>query len=213
MQLFRPLHKFYEIFKEAQLTVIKEREQFGLPASFERIFLFALQWFPKDYNSIFLIILMIKMVLLCAMLVALVVSATGRTTQNSYLKSSPGIQISFYPSLGFSNQTGSCFGESELNSLIGFLSKASTLYRSDLKENLKYIQQNMDASFGTSNERYNVFIQNNPSSISSYLVYPSGQGGCNYASLTFGINLVNPEWSYLVVKNYYSYVPEFKYVG
>lgn len=73
----------------------------------------------------------------------------------------------------------------------------------------------MDAAFGSQTERYNVFIQDRSLDyMGDYMVYPIGDGGCNFVSLTEGLNLINRNWSYLVAKySYSSYPASFLYVG
>lgn len=72
----------------------------------------------------------------------------------------------------------------------------------------------MDAAFGTETQRYSVFIQDNtPYTVGDYQVNPMGEKGCNFVSLPKGLNLINPTWSYLVIKNQYNYTANFIYVN
>lgn len=60
---------------------------------------------------------------------------------------------------GFPSDISTSFGEDKAKALINFINAAGSIYRDDLERNLKYIQLNMDVSFGEDNRLINVIIQ------------------------------------------------------
>jgi hypothetical protein len=113
---------------------------------------------------------------------------------------------------GFVNRTGSLFGSAQLAGLINYLNSASSFYKSDEEQNLRYIQRSMTDAFGGSYNYYGVIIQINETySYSDWVVYNAG--GENYAALAPGVNRINPTWSYLVylIEGYRNYVYMFEF--
>jgi hypothetical protein len=100
---------------------------------------------------------------------------------------------------GFPNQTGSMFGAAELVSLKNYINSASTFYRDDVEQNMRYIQVCMTAAYGGTTSYYGVVIQSNSTySYTNFAIYNAG--GENYASLAPGVNKISPTWSYLAYK-------------
>jgi hypothetical protein len=102
---------------------------------------------------------------------------------------------------GFTNRTGSMFGTAQLNSFINFINSASTFYRDDVDQNLRYIQSQMTTAYGASSTYYGVVIQiNSTYTYSNWIAYNAG--GENFATLASGINKISPTWSYLIYSVY-----------
>jgi hypothetical protein len=126
------------------------------------------------------------------------------THQVSPISTTSGVQ-------GFADQVGSMFGSSQLNSLINFINSASTFYRDDYEQNLRFIQNSMTTSYGGSTNYYGVVIQRNSSySYTGWNVYNAG--GENFATLAPGVNRINPTWSYLVYSTYVQSYLNFAYI-
>lgn len=114
---------------------------------------------------------------------------------------------------GFPRYVGDSFGADQAAAFLNFINTAATLYRDDLEKNLKYIQTNMQASFGVGNITYGVVIQANSSlSITDTFIY--NYRGDTYASFPTGTSLINPKWSFLsyMIQRYdnwiITYVPQ-----
>lgn len=102
---------------------------------------------------------------------------------------------SFASLQGFPHYVGDSFGEDKAATFLNLINTAATLYRDDMEKNLRYIQTNMQASFGVGNITYNVIIQaNSTSSITGRFIY--NEWGDSYASFPTGTSLINPTWSY-----------------
>jgi hypothetical protein len=91
------------------------------------------------------------------------------------------------------------FGAAELVSLKNYINSASTFYRDDVEQNLRYIQVCMTAAYGGTTSYYGVVIQSNSTySYTDAAFYNAG--GENYATLAPGVNKISPTWSYLAYK-------------
>jgi hypothetical protein len=104
------------------------------------------------------------------------------------------------------------FGSAQLNSFINFLNSASTFYKDDKEQNIRYIQSQMTTAYGSLTRCFGVVIQiNSTFSYSSMVIYNAG--GQNFATLAPGINRINPTWSYLVYSHSVQLYLSFEYIS
>jgi hypothetical protein len=92
---------------------------------------------------------------------------------------------------GFPYKIGAKFN-SRVSTLINFINSASSLYRDDYQKNLLYIHKSMSTAYEDAGI-FGLLIQgNSTNSRTDTFIY----GGDNMASLSAGINMINPSWSY-----------------
>jgi hypothetical protein len=133
-------------------------------------------------------------------LIILFLSVTSFNLQKSSLaKEIPPLKSVGIPSglQGFTNYTTSMFGAAELVSLKNYINSASTFYRDDVEENLRYIQVCMTAEYGGTSYYYGIVIQANSTFSSTNLAIYTADSGNNFATLAPGVNKISPTWSYL----------------
>jgi hypothetical protein len=114
---------------------------------------------------------------------------------------------------GFGNRTGASFGAAQLSSLINFINSASTFYRDNVEQNLRYIQNQMTTAYGGSSNLYGVILQSNSTYTYTNLAVYTANAGENYATLAPGVNNIYPKWSYLVYSIYVQSYLTFDYIS
>lgn len=102
-------------------------------------------------------------------------------------------------SLTFTNYTGPGVTDDFLTDLVNFINAASGFYRDDVVKNLEYIKTKLDATYGDSEQNFFVYVQTQQNVRFSWYVWLTFE--YVIAGLS-DVNIVNPGWSYLVVKNF-----------
>lgn len=140
-----------------------------------------------------------KLILLAAVLVLALTFKVELGERDKALPVNKPVTINRSNLKGFSNYTGSTFGTSQLSTLINFINSASSFFGTDIGKNIQYIKSNMDASFADANSKYNVALELVPTpDFGAATIYCDG--GSNFAYIGTGVNLKNPNFTYLVYK-------------
>ena len=83
--------------------------------------------------------------------------------------------------------------------IVNFINAASGFYKEDVAKNAQYIKLGLDRTYGDAEQNFFVFIQTEQNVRFSWYVW------LTYEYVIAGlsnVNIVNPGWSYLIVKNF-----------
>jgi hypothetical protein len=134
------------------------------------------------------------LVLLCALALS---QAFKFEAAKSFLGLTPVAKLDAH-NLGFSDYTGAGITPDQKTDIINLINGASGFYGADVEQNIKYIKSNLDKNYGTDTESFFVWIQTTANVRFSWYVWVFGGA---IAGLNSGVNIINPGWSYLIVKN------------
>ena len=99
----------------------------------------------------------------------------------------------------FSNYIGQGVTDDMLSDIVNFVNAASGFYKDDVAKNAQYIKSKLDKIYGDDEQNFFVFIQTEQNVDFSWYVW------LTYEYVIAGlsdVNIVYPEWSYLIVKNF-----------
>ena len=123
--------------------------------------------------------------------VCLIAAALAFTMDEKMLVGAP-------TNLGFNDYTGPGFTAGMASDLKNFAESASSFYKDDIKANEVYILEQMNKKYGSDNRNFFIHIQTEPDVPFSWLCWVTTDNVI--ATRRAGINKVQPNWSYMVLK-------------
>ena len=117
--------------------------------------------------------------------------------------SSRASMYKFRPSnLGFSNCSTEGVTPEQVTTTVNFINAASGFYKNNVEQNIGYIKRNLDEKY-EGRAKFTVLIHTEANVTNNFYVAASE----DFILGLQNVNIINPAWSYLIVKQYVR--PEF----